>query len=169
MNKYYIPVIALIVCLFMVILARFVLQKEAKYKEVLEDIKTTYLFIIDHQDGTIDRQEKAIQNLSIELGRKQSVTVSFYHPESKGINSDSDHTNTATMTRPVVGRTVAISEELFNLGWLGNKIYVDGFGVFLAEDRMGSSIEGKCIDICVSSEKRAFQLGKKYDIIAVRL
>ena len=114
-------------------------------------------------------QEEIIQTLNIELNRKQIITVSFYHPKSKGINSDSDHTKTATMTRPVVGRTVAISDELFNLGWLGNKIYIDGFGVFLAEDRMGPSIKGKCVDICVSSKKKAFQLGKRYNVITVRL
>lgn len=169
MNKYHIPIIALVICLFIFITSKFVLQNETKHRKILEDIKTTYLFIINHQDETIVEQEKTIQDLSIELGRKQSVTISFYHPGSKGINSDSDHTNTATMTRPVVGRTIAISDELFNLGWLGNKIYIDGFGVFLAEDRMGPSIKGKCIDICVNSKKRAFQLGKKHNVIAVRL
>lgn len=176
MNKYYISIITIVICLFISVTPKFILQNETKHQKILEDIKTTYLFIIDHQDKTITKQEKIIQiqgetirALNIELGRKQIITVSFYHPKSKGINSDSDHTNTATMTRPIVGRTIAISDELFNLGWLGNKIYIDGFGVFLAEDRMGSSIKGKCIDICVSSEKRAFRLGKKYDIIAMRL
>ena len=147
----------------------FILQNETEHQKMLKDIKTNYLFIIDHQKKTVVEQEEIIQTLNIELNRKQIITVSFYHPKSKGINSDSDHTKTATMTRPVVGRTVAISDELFNLGWLGNKIYIDGFGVFLAEDRMGPSIKGKCIDICVSSEKKAFQLGKKRNIIAVRL
>lgn len=176
MNKYCTLIIVLIVCLFTVGVTRSISQNEAKYQKALKNIKITYSSIISHQEKivtmqkeVIQIQEKTIQNLSIELGRKQSVTVSFYHPESRGINSDSDHTNTATMTKPVVGRTIAISDELFNLGWLGNKIYIDGFGVFLAEDRMGESIKGKCIDICVSSKKRAFQLGKKYDIVAIRL
>lgn len=169
MSKYYTLIIALVVCLFILVSVWFVLQNENKHREILKDIEVTYLFIADYQEKVITEQEKTIQSLNMKLERKQLVTVSFYHPGSRGINSDSDHTNTATMTKPVVGRTVAISDELFNLGWLGSKIYIDGFGVFLAEDRMGESIKGKCVDICVNSKKRAFQLGKEYNVIVMRL
>ncbi|MEA3295539.1 MAG: 3D domain-containing protein [Patescibacteria group bacterium] len=134
--------------------------KDSDY--LLKDIQNNYLFIIN-------KQRKSIQILEKKLQRKQTVNLSFYHPESKGINSDIDPNNTATMTKPTVGRTIAISKELFDLGWLGNKIYIDGFGVFIAEDRMSSGIKGKCIDICVDSKEKAFQLGKKYNVLAVML
>jgi 3D (Asp-Asp-Asp) domain-containing protein len=73
------------------------------------------------------------------------------------------------MRKPVAWRTVAISDELFEDGWLGHKVYIDGFGVFIAEDRMNSSITGKQIDVCVKSRKRAITLGIKHNVIAVKL
>ena len=136
---------------------------------MLVDIKNNYLYVINGYKNIITEQRKELEFLNIRLNKKQIVTVTFYHPESKGINSDSDHTNTATMTNPIVGRTVAISDELFLLGWLGNKIYIEGYGVFIAEDRMSKSIKGKCLDICVGSKKAAFRLGRKFKIIAMQL
>lgn len=117
----------------------------------------------------ISEQKLIITNLLERLNRNQKVTITFYHPPSGGINSDSDHNKTATMTMPVVGRTIAISDELFENGWLGAKIYIEGYGVFVAEDRMSKTIKGKCIDIVVKSKKEAINLGKVYNINAVLL
>jgi len=114
-------------------------------------------------------QANRIILLETELHKTQIVKVSFYHPSSRGINSDSDHTKTATMTKPVVGRTVAISDELITLGWLGCKVYIRGYGVFWTEDKMKHDIIGKQIDICVGSRKQAIKLGIKPGVVAVRL
>ena len=114
-------------------------------------------------------QANRIILLENELHKTQIVKVSFYHPASRGINSDSDHTKTATMTKPVVGRTVAISDELITLGWLGCKVYIRGYGVFWTEDKMKHDIIGKQIDICVGSRKQAIKLGIKPGVVAVRL
>lgn len=114
-------------------------------------------------------QANRIILLETELHKTQIVKVSFYHPSSRGINSDSDHTKTATMTKPVVGRTVAISRKLFNDGWFGRKIYIKKIGVFWADDLMSPSIQGKQIDICVGSRKQAIKLGIKPGVVAVRL
>lgn len=170
MKKYYYIGFILVLSILSIYIYYSYYQTEIKYlktktehlKLSLKNIKDIYLIIID-------RQKKTIQKLEKEVQRQQIVTVSFYHPESRGINSDSDPTNTATMTKPIVGRTIACSNELFEIGWLWSKIYVEGFGVFRVEDRMDPGVKGKCIDICVSSEKRAFQLGKKHNVIAVRL
>lgn len=99
----------------------------------------------------------------------QTVTLSAYHPKSRGINSDRDPSRTAIMKRPVPGYTLAISNELFDLGWLGKKIYIDGWGVGQATDRMGNSIKGKQIDICAPSLKLAKHFGIKKDVQAVVL
>ena len=168
MKKYYCLLGIVLIVISLAIGIRSYKSNES-LKTTLTEIRDDYLFIINEQKKNIDRQEKVIHALNIELFRKQMVTISFYHPPSKGINSDSDPTNTATMTRPIVGRTVAISNDLFKAGWLGWKIYIEGFGVFICEDRMGSKVEGKQIDICVSSEKKAFKLGKKYNVIAIRI
>ena len=167
---YYVAPIAIILLLLLSICVWFITQKmEKSTRNTLSEIKSDCLFIIDKQKKTIQVQKKTIQVLDTELSKKQKVTVSFYHPMSRGINSDTDPTNTAIMVLPTVGKTVAISDELFKVGWLGQKVYIDGFGVFVCEDRMSSKIEGKCIDICVNSEEKALQLGKRYNILAVRL
>ncbi|MBW2569710.1 MAG: hypothetical protein JRE47_10170 [Deltaproteobacteria bacterium] len=124
---------------------------------------------MEHYNAIISKQIKTIAMLEEKLNRTQLVKISFYHPASRGINSDSDHTNTATMTRPIAGYTIAISDELFYDGWLGCKVYINGFGVFHAKDRMDKSVTGKQIDICAPSKKIADRLGVKYDVIAVKL
>lgn len=170
-KKYsYMIVISILLILLLLIGGTYLLQKiDEPVKNSLIKLKKDYLFIINKQKEFVSEQEKMIQFLNTELKRKQVVTVSFYHPNSRGINSDTDPTNTAIMVAPIVGRTVAISTELFEAGWLGQKIYIDGFGIFVCEDRMSSKIKGKQIDICVASRKEAFQRGKKYNIIATRL
>ena len=163
MKKYYSYIIIGIILVLITSVVRFISNKNYETsKASLADIKSTYSFIITEQ-------KKLIQTLEEDLQRKQIVTVSFYHPASRGINSDNDPTNTAIMVTPTVGRTVAISNELFLLGWLGNKIYIEGYGIFYAEDRMSKSIKGKCLDICVGSKKIAFRQGKKLEVIAMRL
>ena len=139
-----------------------IIAKRNQEINLLTDSMTDYNFIISNQIETITVLEK-------KLSRTQIVKISFYHPASRGINSDSDHKNTATMTRPVAGRTVAISDKLFYDGWFGAKIYIDGIGIFRVEDRMSSSIIDKQIDVCVNSRKRAMALGIKKNVIAVKL
>jgi len=119
--------------------------------------------------------EKRITELEtyIEMGSinytHQKVTVTAYHPNSKGINSDRNPARTATMKRPIAGYTLAISDELFRLGWLGKKIYIDGWGVGRATDRMSASVKGKHIDICFPSLKIARTFGIKKGVLAVLL
>ena len=99
----------------------------------------------------------------------QNVILSAYHPKSKGINSDKNPNKTALMKKPIAGYTLAISNELFELGWLGKKIYIDGWGVGKATDRMSHAVKGKQIDICAPSLKVAKNFGIKKDVIAVIL
>lgn len=99
----------------------------------------------------------------------QKVTLTAYHPPSKGINADKDPNSTATMTRPIPGRTLAISKPLVKLGWLGKQIYIEGWGVGRATDRMGASIKDVRIDVCAPSLQYAKQFGIKRDVLAVVL
>ena len=94
------------------------------------------------------------------------VTVTYYHPASKGINSDSDPGNTATMNKPIAGYTVALSTELVELGWLGQRVYIEGKGMFRATDRMNTSLKGKRIDICIGSKEAAIKKGIKRDVFS---
>ena len=99
----------------------------------------------------------------------QNVILSAYHPKSKGINSDKNPNKTALMQKPIAGYTLAISNELFELGWLGKKIYIDSWGIGKATDRMSHTVKGKQIDICAPSLKVAKNFGIKKDVMAVIL
>lgn len=99
----------------------------------------------------------------------QKVTLTAYHPRSGGINSDNHPNKTALMITPKSGWTLAISTELVNLGWLGKKIYIDGWGIGKAEDRMGKTVEGKRIDICSPSLKAAVNFGVRKEVLAIVL
>ena len=125
------------------------------------------LRVITKQLTEISNEIQEIKNL-LEADN-QIVTLSAYHPKSKGINSDRNPGRTATMKRPVPGYTLAISDELFNLGWLGKKIYINGWGVGKATDRMGNSVKGKQIDICAPSLILAEKFGIKTDVQAIVL
>jgi len=111
--------------------------------------------------------EKANEHFS--KTNHQKVTITAYHPPSKGINSDKTPNRTATMKRPIAGYTLAISDELFEMGWLGKRIYIDGWGVGKATDRMKSTVQGKRIDICAPTLKAAKKIGIRANILAVVL
>jgi len=98
-----------------------------------------------------------------------SVILTAYHPQSRGINSDSTPDTTATMTKPVAGRTCAISSTLVRKGWLGKKIYIEGYGVYKADDRMSTRAKGDRIDICVGGKKKARAIGKNHDVFVSML
>jgi 3D (Asp-Asp-Asp) domain-containing protein len=105
----------------------------------------------------------------LDIITKANVTLTGYHPWSNGINSDGYPEKTATMTKPIVGRTCAISSELVNRGWLGKKIYIEGIGVFIAEDRMNVDLNGLRIDLVMGSLEAALNFGKKKNILAINL
>lgn len=128
-------------------------QEVSTLQESLGDITSEYMAL----------KEKYMAETTVK------VTVSFYHPNSGGINTDGDPSKTALMVKPIAGKTVAVSSELFELGWLGKSIYIEGIGVMKADDRMGKSIKGLCIDVCVGSYKEAMRLGKRFNVKAVRL
>lgn len=137
------------------------------YANVTHDLYISYANLRSERDALARAFETYKKD--VEATSTLNVTVTFYHPDSRGINSDSDPSKTALMVKPIVGKTIAISKELFDLGWLGKKIYIEGFGIRIASDRMNSNVQGKHIDICVASKEEAFKLGIKYGIKAVKI
>ena len=109
------------------------------------------------------REIKALHMQIKDFGKVKAV-ITWYHPDSGGINTDGDPKHTATMTTPIAGRTIALSTALVKLGWLGKRIYIEGHGVFMAEDRMNTSIAGYRIDICAPDEAVAFSNGKVHNV-----
>ena len=97
--------------------------------------------------------------------KHQYVTVTSYHPPTRGINSDKNPNKTAVMRKPKAGRTLALSEELIRLGWIGKKIYITGWGVGVGEDK--NNMPGKLIDICAPTLKWAKKFGKRQNVLAI--
>ncbi len=93
-----------------------------------------------------------------------SVNITAYTTSKDETNHDSGHT--ATMEKPVVGKTVAVSRDLIHL--LGKWVYIEGTGVRYVGDLMNERWE-KRIDILVGSKKDAYKFGKKENIKMVVL
>jgi len=172
-----ISLIILVVVFYSMIFKSCINKNIETIENNIKEIKLlqTQIILIEHKN------EKTINNIKTnkiweDIKKKHEddtrlikTTVTFYCPWAKGINSDSDPTKTATMTTPKVGYTIAISKKLFEEGWLGHKVYIEGFGIGKVEDRMHKKIKGNHIDICVASKKEAMTLGKLYNINMVRL
>lgn len=65
---------------------------------------------------------------------------------------------TASGTPLTEGRTIAVDPSVIPLG---SRVFIEGFGVFIAEDT-GGAIKGNKIDIAVSTHERANELGVQY-------
>ncbi len=82
--------------------------------------------------------------------------LTFYDPcvECNGNNL----ALTATGTTLTEGRTIAVDPSVIPLG---SRVFIEGYGVFIAEDT-GGAIKGNKIDIAVSTHERANELGVQY-------
>jgi 3D (Asp-Asp-Asp) domain-containing protein len=171
-----------ILILILTILSSVFFTEQFRKEHVLNNINTKTILSLSQEIQYLKKsvslyESKEIYLRSIiqskekklETFEKVNVTLTGYHPWSNGINSDGYPQTTATMTIPVVGWTCAISSELVNKGWLGKKIYIEGIGVFKAEDRMNRNLNGLKIDLCMGSLQQALDFGKKKNVIAITL
>lgn len=69
-----------------------------------------------------------------------------------------DQALTATGTTLTEGRTIAVDPSVIPLG---SRVFIEGYGVFIAEDT-GGAIKGNKIDIAVTTHERANELGVQY-------
>jgi len=84
------------------------------------------------------------------------LTITAYTNRIQETNSDNK--NTATMERPVAGRTCAVSRDLIK--WLGGRVYIEGIGVRRVNDLMNTRFE-QSLDVYIGSVKEAIKLGKQ--------
>lgn len=82
--------------------------------------------------------------------------LTFYCP-CEVCNGRAD-AKTASGVTMAEGRTIAVDPAVIPLG---SRVYIDGFGEFVAEDT-GSAIKDMRIDICVSTHEKAYELGVTY-------
>lgn len=67
-------------------------------------------------------------------------------------------TATASGARTTEGRTIAVDRRVIPLG---SKVYIEGYGDFIAED-VGGAIKGNKIDIYLNDHSRTVQMGVKH-------
>lgn len=66
--------------------------------------------------------------------------------------------STSSGAKATEGRTIAVDPRVIPIG---SRIFIEGFGDFIAED-VGGAIKGNRIDVFVNSHSRCYQLGIKY-------
>ncbi|MNJ90009.1 Cell wall-binding protein YocH precursor [compost metagenome] len=122
-----------------------------KYRERREALEKKRL------EATLVKKVAKIQSNNInEIKNTQPTGVfnaSFYTPSCAGCTG-----KTASGVRATPGVTIAVDSRYWKLG---TRFYVEGFGILIAQDT-GGAIKGKNrVDICVSTTKEAYHLGKK--------
>lgn len=132
--------------------------EEAAKKEA--EIKTAYNQLVASASAarpvaysTTYLASDAIKANATALG---NYKLTFYDPcvECNGNNL----ALTATGTTLTEGRTIAVDPSVIPLG---SRVFIEGYGVFIAEDT-GGAIKGNKIDIAVSTHERANELGVQY-------
>ena len=94
-----------------------------------------------------------IKNNATALG---NYKLSFY--DSCALCNGNAHGITASGTTMTEGRTIAVDPSVIPLG---SRVYIEGDGMFIAEDT-GGAIKGGKIDIAVSSHEQAYAMGIQY-------
>lgn len=90
-----------------------------------------------------------------EIGRPMEVTATAYDACIHCCGKTDGITKTGTLAQP--NRTIAVDPRVIPLG---STVYIQGMGVFLAEDT-GRAIKGSRIDIFMESHRQAFNFGVK--------
>jgi len=84
------------------------------------------------------------------------ATVTAYTGRVQETNCDPE--NTATLEKPVVGWTCAVSRDLMH--WLGGCIYIEGIGVRRVNDLMNARFE-RAVDIFMGDVQQAKEFGRQ--------
>ena len=84
------------------------------------------------------------------------ITITAYTARKEECNKDPH--KTAIMTKPKVGRTIAVSHDLVH--WLGGWVYISGVGIRKVEDLMNERFTMK-MDLLVGSVQEATKWGEQ--------
>ena len=84
------------------------------------------------------------------------ITITAYTARKEECNKDPQ--KTAIMTKPKVGRTIAVSHDL--ICWLGGWVYISGVGIRKVEDLMNERFTMK-MDLLVGSVSEATKWGEQ--------
>ena len=116
-------------------------------------------------------QASTHKNISISnLSNKQRIaaTVTAYTPDPRENGGKGKKSGTAIGTRIRPG-IVAVSRDLLKSGWnYGDKVHIEGLGVFTIEDTMHQR-HRRTIDVAVPDRKEAAKIGKRRAIVVTLL
>lgn len=124
-------------------------RKAAEYKQLLDAASVTRTVAY----STAYLASDAIKANATALG---NYKLTFYD-DCVACNGN-NLAMTASGTSLTEGRTIAVDPSVIPLG---SRVFIEGYGVFVAEDT-GSAIKGNKIDIAVSTHERANELGVQY-------
>jgi len=97
-----------------------------------------------------------------------AATVTAYTPDPRENGGKGTKSGTAIGTRIRPG-IVAVSRDLLRQGWsYGDKVHIEGLGVFTIEDTMHQRYR-RSIDVAVPNHAAAEKIGKRRDIVVTLL
>ena len=108
--------------------------------------------------NTQEKQNVILEAITVRVADMQKIRaeVTAYTLDLDEINNDPQHA--ADMSKPVPGRTAAVSRDLIHL--LGKKVYIPGHGVRVINDLAAVDITGT-IDLLVGNKAEARKIGRK--------
>ncbi len=127
---------------------------------------TTYAPLVykpEHYDELIRKLELAHKEIVLQRfiidsyasANEFKVTATAYTARPEETNENPEMT--AIMSSPRPGKTIAVSRDL--RGWLGKRVYVEGYGVRKVNDLMNKRYDNRRIDILMPDVQSAREFG----------
>lgn len=127
--------------------------REAAFNARLNDLLYSKLSARTVSRSASLAADEVVKSAGTSLGQYK---LTFYCP-CVACNGRGDG-KTKIGTTAVEGRTIAVDPRVIPLG---SRVYIDGYGVFIAEDT-GGAIKSNKIDVFLNSHSRCFQNGVAY-------
>ena len=122
--------------------------------------KHGYLAATSEFELKVTQLQKEQQGLLKEIDhlKKESALTQVYQAREFEFTAYAYNSgSTATGTKPMEGRTIAVDPDIISLG---SVVYVEGYGVRIAEDT-GAYIKGDRMDLYVEDWDTAKEFGRK--------
>ncbi len=117
---------------------------------------TGRVVLINKHLEVIEKEMKKPVVVQLAPTQEALITITAYTARKEECNKDPQ--KTAIMTKPKVGRTIAVSHDLIH--WLGGWVYISGVGIRKAEDLMNERFTMK-MDLLVGSVSEATKWGEQ--------
>lgn len=144
-------------------LLQYVQEKLASVTEKLELTirKSDELAVqLDHTTKSLDKANEtisALKSIEYELVYLGDFKLTHYCTEEFDHICGNGDGFTATGTKIIVGKTIAVDPSLIPYG---SQVYIEGYGWYTADD-CGGAVNGKHIDIAVETHEEALSKGVK--------